>query len=72
MLNLMSINKMWSQTPCDPIVTYTQDDMATHYFDRTMVNVTVGLSQDQIQIGNIRLSTTKRDMQKLQIKGTTW
>ena len=46
-----------------------------HDFDRAMVNVSIGLAQDIIVdrlIGKIRVSMTKRDMQQLQMKGTTW
>ena len=38
MFNIRSINQLSSQTPCGPPVTYTQDYMAPHDFDRAMVN----------------------------------
>ena len=39
MFNPRSINKVSSQTPCAPPITYIQDDMAIHDFDRAMVKV---------------------------------
>ena len=59
--NLRSINKMGSQTPCAPPVTYIQDDMVIHEFNRCMFNVSVRLSQYLIVnrlIGKIRVSMT--------------
>ena len=60
---LRSINQVRIQTPCAPPVTYIQDDMAIHDFDRVMVNISVGLSRDLMVdriIGNIRVSMTKK------------
>ena len=55
--NLRSINQVRIQTPCDPYVTYIQDYMAIHYFDRSMVNSSIVLSLyimvDRL-IGNIK------------------
>ena len=59
---------MESQTPCASPVIYIQDYMASHDFDRAMVNVAFELAQDimvESPIGNIRVSMTKRDMQQL-------
>ena len=55
--NLRSINQVIIQTPCDPYVTYIQDYMAIHYFDRSMVNASIVLSLDIMVdrlIGNIK------------------
>ena len=63
MLNLRLINKVRSQTPCAPPVTYIQDYMSIHEFYRAMVNVSIWLAQhlmvDRL-IGNIRVSMTKK------------
>ena len=67
MSNLRLINKVRSQTPCDPPVTYIQDDMDIHDFYRAMVNLSIGLAQDLIMdslIGNIRVSMTKNGYAK--------
>ena len=72
--NFFSINQGGIQTPYSPPVIYILDDMAIHYFNRYMVNVSIGLAQDLVAdrlIGNIRLSMTKRGMQQLQVKFTT-
>ena len=56
------VNKVRSQTPCDTPVTYIQDNMSIHDFDRYMVNVSIGLSQYlmvKILIGNIGVSMNK-------------
>ena len=59
----MLINKVRSQTPCAPPVTYIQDYMSIHEFYRAMVNVSIWLAQhlmvDRL-IGNIRVSMTKK------------
>ena len=58
-----SINQVKSQTPCATPVTYIPDDMAFHYLDRSMVNVSIGLFKDIMLdriIGNIIVSMTKR------------
>ena len=60
--NLRFINIVRSQTPCDPPITYIQDEMAIHDFDRAMVDVSIGLAQDLMmdrKIGNIRVSMNK-------------
>ena len=70
----MSINKVRSQTPCAPLVTCIQDDMAILDFDRAMVIVSFVLAQNlmvESLIGNIRVSMTKIDMQTLQLQGNT-
>ena len=75
MFNLRLINEARIQKPCDPPVTYIQDDMAVHDLDRAMVNVSIELAQDILVdrlIENVRVSMKKRDMQKFQMKGTTW
>ena len=63
MFKLRSINQVRSQTPCAPPVTYIQDDMSIHDFDRTMVNASIGLAEylmvDSL-IGNIRVSVDKK------------
>ena len=74
MFNLRLINQVRIQTPCDPPVTYIQDDMAIYDFYRAMVNLSIILAKDIMVdrlIRNIRVSMTKRDMQQLQIKGIT-
>ena len=66
MFNLRLNNQVRNQTPCAPPVTYIQDDMAIHDFDRATVNVSFRLYQDIMVdrlIGNIQVSVTKRDMQ---------
>ena len=63
MFNIRPINKVRSQTPCDPPVTYIQYDTVIHEFNRVMVNVSIGLAQDIMVgrlIGNIRVSMTKK------------
>ena len=63
MFNLREINQARSKIPCAPPVTYIQDDLEIHDFDRAMVNVTIGLDQDLMVdrlIENIRVSRTKR------------
>ena len=75
MFNLRSIDQVRSQTPCYPPVIYIQDDMAIHNFDSAMANVSIGLAQYLMVyriIGKIRVYTTKRDMQQLKMKYTTW
>ena len=60
--NLKLINQVRSQTLCAPPVTYIQDDMVMHDFDRAIVNVLIGLAQDIMVnrlIGNMRVSMTK-------------
>ena len=44
--NLRLINQVRIQTPCDPSAIYIHDFMAIHDFDRVVVNVSIGLSQD--------------------------
>ena len=59
--NIRTINEVRSQTPCAPPVTYIQDDMDIHDFDRAMVNVSIVLVQDPMVerlIKSIRVSTT--------------
>ena len=71
---LKSINQVRIQTSCDPPVTYIQGDMTIHEFDRAMMNISIGLSQDlfvERLKGDIWVSMTKNDMQKLKMKGTT-
>ena len=61
--NLRSINQVRSQTRCAPIVTYIQDEMAIHEFDRAMVNLSIGLYQDIIMyrlVGKIRVFSTNK------------
>ena len=63
MFNLRLINQVRSQTPCAPPVTYIQDDMVIHDFDRAMVNFLIVLDQYLMVgslIGNIRVSMTKK------------
>ena len=63
MLKLSSINQARIQKSCDPSVTYIQDDMAIHNFDRVVVNVSIGLDQylmGESIIVNIRVSMTKK------------
>ena len=66
--NLILINQVRIQTPCSPPVTYIQDDMATHDFDRAMVNDSIGLDQylmvDRL-IENIRVPMTKKGYAKI-------
>ena len=65
MFNIRSINKVRSETPCDPPVTCIQDDMSIHDFNRVMENVSIRLAQDFMVdriIGNIRFSMTKSGM----------
>ena len=72
--NLRYINKVRIQTPCAPPVTYIQDDMAIHDFDREMVNVSIRLAQDIMVdrlLNNIRVSMIKRDIQQLKTKVIT-
>ena len=64
MFNLRLINQVRSQTHCDPLVTYIQNDMAIHDFDRVMVNVSIGLAHHLMVeriIGNISVFVIKRD-----------
>ena len=52
-----------SQTPCDPHVTCTYDEISIYDFDRKMWNVLTRLAlyvMVDIQIGNIRVSITKK------------
>ena len=59
--NIRTINEVRSQTPCAPPVTYIQDDIDIHDFDRAMVNVSIVLVQDPMVerlIKSIRVSTT--------------
>ena len=68
MFNLRLINKVKSQTPCDPPVIYVQDDMSIHDFDRAMVNVSIRLSQDLVMdklIWNTRVSMTKKEYARI-------
>ena len=68
MFNLRSINKVRSQTPCDPPVTYIKDTMSIHYFDRVMSNVSIRLAQDLMVdwlIWKMRLSMTKKRYAKI-------
>ena len=61
--NLSLTNQVRSQTPCDPPVTYIQDDIAIHDFNRSTVNVSIGLAQDLTVdrlIGDIRVFMTKK------------
>ena len=62
-LKLRSINQVCSQKPCALPVTYIQDYMAIHDFDRDMVDVSIGLTQglmvDRL-IGKTRVSVTKK------------
>ena len=63
MFNLRSVDKVRSQTPCSPPVTYIQYDMAIHDLDIEIANVSIGLSQDLMVdrlIGNIRIFMTKK------------
>ena len=74
LFNLRYINKVRIQTPCAPPVTYIQDNMGIHDFDRAMVNVSIRTAQDIMvdnQIRNIRVSTIKRDIQQLKTKVIT-
>ena len=64
MFKLRWINQVISQTPCGPPITYIQDNMAIHDFDRAMVNISIGLSQDLMLdrlIRRIFISKTKRE-----------
>ena len=73
--NLRYINQVRIQTPYASSITYIQDDIAIYDFDRAMVNVSIGLFQDLMVdrlMCNIRVSMTKRDIQQLQMKDTTW
>ena len=75
MFNLRSINQVRSLSPCAQPVTYIQDYMAIHDFNRAMVNVSIGLAQDLMVdslIGNIRVSMNKNGYAKIKIKGTNW
>ena len=68
------INKVRFQTPCAPPVTYIQDDMDIHDFDREMVNVSIRVAQDIMVdrlLNNIRVSMIKRDIQQLKTKVIT-
>ena len=61
--NLSYINQMRNQKPCAPPVTCTQDDISVRDFNRSMLNVSIGLSHDltvDSLIGNIRVSMTKK------------
>ena len=71
---LRLINQVIIQTPCDKPVTYIQDDMDIHYFDRAMVNVLIRLAQDLMVdrlMGNIRFSSIKKLYATITMKGTT-
>ena len=75
MFNLRSINKVRIQTPCVPPVTYIQDDMSIHDFDRAMVNASIGLDQDLVVeslIGNKRVSMTKKDYATITNESRHW
>ena len=68
MFKLRSINKVRSQTPCAPPVTYIQGDTAIHGLDRLMVNLSIVLVQDLMVdslIGNIRDSRTRKVYAKI-------
>ena len=63
MFNLSLINQVRSQTHCSPTVTYIQDDMDIHDFDRALGNVSIGLAHDLMVdrlIGNIRVYMNKK------------
>ena len=62
MFKVRLINQVRSQTPCAPPVTYIQDEIAIHDFNRDMINVSIGLAEDLTVdriIGNIRVSISK-------------
>ena len=62
MFNLRLTNQVSNQTPCASPVTYIQDDVAIHDFDRATVNVSFRLAQYLIVdrlIGNIKVFITK-------------
>ena len=64
---LRPINKVRSQTPCGPLVTHIQNDMAILESNRAMVNVSTRLSEDLVVcrlIGNTRVSMTRRGYAK--------
>ena len=68
MFNLRLINKMRSQTPCATPITYTQDEMIIHDFDRAMVNVSIWLAQDLMVdriIWNIGFFMTKKGYENI-------
>ena len=68
MFNLRLINQVRIKTPCDPLVTHIQDGMFIHYFNRAIVNVSIGLAQDlmvYMLIGNIRVSLNKERYEKI-------
>ena len=61
--NLRLINKVISQSPYAPPITYIQDDIDIHDFERAIVNVSIGIDHYLIVdrlIGNIRVSMTKK------------
>ena len=61
--NLRLINQVRSRTPCAPPVICIHDDMGIHDLYRSMVNVSIGLSQDIMLdrlIGNIKFFINRK------------
>ena len=68
LFNPRSINQVMSQTPYDSPVTHIQDDLAIHYFGRSVVDVSAGLARDTMVsrlIENIRVSINKKEYETI-------